>query len=115
MRLSFREWHGHPGSMQLALAVLIGLAGGAMSGLFGIGGGVVMVPAFIYLLGFTQHQSQGTSLAVQCLPVAIAGAVNYYRAGNVDLRVAALAALAAAGFIVGATSDRRLRCRSTRA
>jgi uncharacterized membrane protein YfcA len=84
--------------MQLVFAALIGVLGGAMSGLFGIGGGIVMVPAFVYLLAFGQHQAQGTSLAVLCLPVAIAGAINYYRAGHVDLRVAALAAV---GFLLG--------------
>jgi uncharacterized membrane protein YfcA len=71
--------------MDAILFVLIGLLAGVMGGLFGIGGGIIMVPALIYLKGFTQQKAQGTSLAVFMLPVAILGFLNYYREGQADL------------------------------
>jgi len=64
---------------------LIGLAGGIASGIFGIGGGVVIVPALVYGLGFTQQRATGTSLAVLLPPIGLAAAIEYYRHGNVDL------------------------------
>jgi uncharacterized membrane protein YfcA len=75
----------------LSLAV-IGLLGGMASGVFGIGGGVVIVPALVYGLGFTQQQATGTSLAVLLPPIGLAAAIEYYRHGNVDLRGAAVIA-----------------------
>ncbi len=71
--------------MDIALFVAIGLGAGVLGGLFGIGGGVMMVPALIYLKGFTQQKAQGTSLAVFLLPVAILGFLNYHREGQADL------------------------------
>ena len=59
------------------LLVLIGLLAGVLSGFVGIGGGVVMVPALVMLLGYSQHQAQGTSLAVLVLPVVGLAAWNY--------------------------------------
>jgi hypothetical protein len=70
-----------------------------MSGFFGIGGGVVIVPALVYLIGFTQHKAIGTSLAVLLPPVGVAAVVVYYRRGNVDLRVALVVAI---GLLIGA-------------
>lgn len=66
--------------------------------MFGIGGGLVMVPLLAILLGFSQHKAQGTSLAVLIIPVAILAVINYYKAGNIDIRIAALIA---AGFVGG--------------
>ena len=80
--------------MQYALFALIGLAAGVLSGLFGIGGGILIVPALIYLMGFSQHKAQGTSLAVFVLPVGFLAALNYYKKGNVDLTGAAVVAAA---------------------
>ncbi len=71
----------------------IGLFAGLVSGLFGIGGGVVIVPALVYLAGFSQHQAIGTSLAILLPPVGLAAVIEYYRHGNVDLRVALIVAL----------------------
>lgn len=85
--------------MQLIVGGLIGLAGGVLSGLFGIGGGLVIVPALIVLLGLTAKQAAGTSLAALLLPVGIFGALEYGRAGYVDIRLAALLAL---GLLIGA-------------
>jgi uncharacterized protein len=72
--------------------LLIGLLGGIASGLFGVGGGVVIVPALIYWAGFTQHMATGTSLAVLLPPIGLAGALEYYHHGNVDFRAALIVA-----------------------
>lgn len=77
--------------------IAIGLLAGMLSGLVGIGGGIVMVPLLL-LLGFSQHQAQGTSLAVLVVPVTAAAVFNYYRAGYLDWKYAALIAVF---FVVG--------------
>ena len=84
-------------------AILIGLAAGILSGLVGIGGGIIMVPALLFFMNYTQHQAQGTSLAVLTLPVVILASFYYYnqcqKLGTpVDLKIVGLLA---AGFIVG--------------
>lgn len=85
--------------MQLVLGGLIGLAGGVLSGIFGIGGGLVIVPGLILLLGMTAKQAAGTSLAALLLPVGILGAIEYWRAGYIDVRIAAVVAV---GILIGA-------------
>ena len=84
-------------------ALLIGLAAGMLSGLVGVGGGIIMVPALVFFMHYTQHQAQGTSLAVLTLPVVILASIYYYyecqKAGTpIDLRIVGLLA---AGFLVG--------------
>jgi uncharacterized membrane protein YfcA len=74
--------------------IAIGLFAGVLSGLFGIGGGVVIVPALIYVAGFRQHVATGTSLAVLLPPIGLAAAWEYYRHGNVNIRAAAVIAVA---------------------
>ncbi len=74
--------------------VVIGILGGIAAGLFGVGGGIVIVPALIYWAGFTQHKATGTSLAVLLPPIGLAAAFEYYRHGNVDVRAALILALA---------------------
>jgi len=81
------------------LFVAIGLAAGILSGVFGIGGGVVIVPALIYLAGFSQHRATGTSLAVLLPPIGLAAMWEYYRHQNVDVRAAMI--LAGAVFVGG--------------
>lgn len=71
----------------------IGIAAGILSGIFGIGGGIIMVPALIFLAGFTQLQANGTSLAVLVVPVGLAAVFQYYKAGNVDIRAAIIIAV----------------------
>ena len=66
----------------------IGLVGGIISGLFGVGGGIVIVPALIYWAGFSQHRATGTSLAVLLPPIGLAAVLEYHRHGNVDWRAA---------------------------
>lgn len=85
--------------MQLILAGLVGLAGGVLAGIFGIGGGLVIVPALILLLGMTPKQAAGTSLGALLLPVGILGAIEYWRAGYIDVRLALLVAI---GILIGA-------------
>ncbi|MBN1503044.1 sulfite exporter TauE/SafE family protein [Candidatus Woesearchaeota archaeon] len=80
------------------LFILLGILAGAISGLIGIGGGVLIVPALVYLFGFTQHKAQGTTLALLVVPVGFLAALIYYKAGHVDLRIAALIAI---GFFIG--------------
>ena len=78
--------------------LLLGLLAGVVGGMFGIGGGLLMVPGMVLLLGFTDKQAVGTSLATILLPVGILGVFEHYKAGNVDLRVAALLGI---GFVFG--------------
>ena len=76
------------------LFVVIGLTAGLLSGVFGIGGGVVIVPALIYWAGFTQHRATGTSLAVLLPPIGLAAMWEYYRHDNVNVRAAMIIAVA---------------------
>ena len=80
------------------LAILIGVVTGVVSGLIGLGGGIFIVPALVYIFKMSQHEAQGTSLATLLLPIGLFGFLQYYRSGNVDLRIAALLAM---GFAVG--------------
>jgi len=83
----------------LVLIAIIGLVGGLLSGIFGIGGGLVIVPGLIILAGFVPAKAAGTSLAALLLPVGLLGAIEYYRAGQVDVQAAAIIA---GGLLVGA-------------
>jgi len=71
---------------------VIGIVGGVTAGLFGIGGGVVVVPMLIYWAGFSQHKATGTSLALLLPPIGLAAAIEFYRHGNVDVRAAVIIA-----------------------
>jgi uncharacterized protein YcaQ len=73
--------------------VMIGGLGGVVAGIFGIGGGIVIVPALIYWAGFSQHKATGTSLAALLLPIGLGAVAEYYRNGNVDLRAGAVLAV----------------------
>ena len=82
-----------------ALLVALGLAAGILSGLIGLGGGVIIVPALVFLFHLSQHQAQGTTLAMLVPPIGILAAWTYYRHGYVDLRIAALVGV---GLMIGA-------------
>ena len=87
----------------IIIAIIIGLAAGILSGLVGVGGGIIMVPALIFFLTYTQHQAQGTSLGVLTLPVVIIASLYYYyqcqkQGTPIDLKVVGLLAV---GFVVG--------------
>ena len=80
------------------LLLVIGLLAGALSGLVGVGGGIIMVPFLILFLGFTQHQAQGTSLAVLVIPVTGLAVFNYYKEGFINWKYALVIAVF---FVIG--------------
>ncbi len=84
---------------QLAASVIIGLLAGILGGIFGIGGGILIVPALIYVFGFTQLRAQGTSLVALLAPVGLFGLMEYYKKGEADFKVGGMIAL---GFLLGA-------------
>jgi len=78
-----------PMTLQILLILLaVGLAAGFLSGMVGIGGGIIIVPVLVYFLGFTQHQAQGTTLFMFLLPIGILGVMNYHKQGYVDYKTA---------------------------
>lgn len=82
----------------IILLMIIGLAAGVLSGLVGVGGGIIIVPALVFFLGFTQHEAQGTSLGLLLLPVGILAVMNYYNKGYIDVRVVLVMCVA---FVIG--------------
>lgn len=82
----------------IVLGLLVGVAVGIISGIVGIGGGILFIPALVWLFGMSQHKAQGTSLGALLAPVGLFAFMEYYRNGNADLRIALLLA---AGFLVG--------------
>lgn len=80
------------------MLIIIGLAAGTLAGLVGVGGGVIIIPALVYIMGFDQKEAQGTSLGILLLPVGIFAVINYYKQGFIDLKVVLIISLA---FIVG--------------
>ena len=77
----------------ILMLVLIGVLAGMLSGLVGVGGGVVMVPLLVLLIGYNQHQAQGTSLAVLVVPVTAIAVYNYHKEGFIDWRYVGIIAL----------------------
>lgn len=82
----------------ILLLIVVGLAAGILSGLVGVGGGIIIVPALVFFLGFTQQQAQGTSLGLLLLPVGVLAVMNYYNKGQIDVRVVAIMAIT---FVIG--------------
>ena len=78
--------------------VVVGLAAGVLSGFLGLGGGAIVIPALVFLFGFTQHQAQGTTLAMMIPPIGLLAAYKYYQSGNVKIAAAALMCI---GFFIG--------------
>jgi uncharacterized membrane protein YfcA len=78
--------------------LILGVLAGTLSGLVGIGGGVIIVPALVFLFGFSQQSAQGTTLALMVPPIGILAAWTYYRQGQVDLKIAGFVCL---GFLLG--------------
>jgi uncharacterized membrane protein YfcA len=83
------------------LLVMIGLVAGAMSGFIGIGGGVIMVPALVYIMHLTQHEAQGTSLILMLPPIGILAVMNYYKAGQLSNTHITYGLIIAIAFIIG--------------
>ena len=73
---------------QLVILLIIGLLGGIVSGSLGVGGGIIIVPALVYFMGFNQHLAQGTSIAILLPPTGILAAMQYYKKGFIDIKVA---------------------------
>jgi uncharacterized membrane protein YfcA len=82
----------------IIILVLIGLSAGIIAGALGVGGGIIIVPALVFVFGMTQHHAQGTSLAVLLFPVGILAVMNYYRKGYVNFRYALILIVA---FVLG--------------
>lgn len=82
----------------IIILLCIGLIAGILSGLVGIGGGIIIVPALVYFMSMSQQQAQGTSLAVLLLPVGILAVYYYYNAGFVDVKSALIISIT---FVVG--------------
>ena len=87
-----------PNAMNIALLLLVGLSAGVLSGLLGIGGGILIVPCLVFILGLSQHTAQGTTLALMVPPIGLLAPWTYYKQGCVDIKVAALICL---GFFFG--------------
>jgi uncharacterized membrane protein YfcA len=90
------------------LYLLLGLAAGVISGLIGIGGGTIIVPVLVFLFGLSQHEAQGTTLALLVPPIGFLAAWTYYEEGYVDLKIASLICL---GFFFGGLFGAKLATR----
>lgn len=84
--------------MNQILYIALGLVAGVFGGMFGIGGGTILIPALVYLFGLTQHQAQGTTLAILVPPIGLLAALRYFQAGNVKLSIAGFICI---GFFIG--------------
>jgi len=84
--------------MNQILYIILGIVAGIFSGMFGIGGGTILIPALVYLFSLTQHQAQGTTLAIMIPPIGLLAAWRYYIEGNVKLNITIFVCL---GFFIG--------------
>lgn len=82
----------------IIILILVGIASGMLGGMVGVGGGIIIVPALVFFLGFSQKMAQGTSLGILLLPVGILGVMQYYKQGYIDIKVVLLISL---GFLIG--------------
>ncbi|MEO6489363.1 MAG: sulfite exporter TauE/SafE family protein [Ferruginibacter sp.] len=89
----------------IIILILVGIAAGMLSGLVGVGGGIIIVPALVFLLGFSQKMAQGTSLGILLLPVGILAVIQYYKQGYIDVRVVLVIS---AAFIFGSYFGSRI-------
>ena len=84
--------------MSIVLSLITGLLAGTLSGIFGIGGATIIIPALIFFMGMNQHQAQGTAIAALLPPVGILAAIRYYYSGNVVVDIALYTSI---GFLIG--------------
>ncbi len=82
----------------ILIIIMVGIAAGMLSGLVGVGGGIIIVPALVYFVGFSQKAAQGTSLGLILLPVGILAVLQYYKQGQIDMKVVCILAV---GFVAG--------------
>ncbi len=85
-------------TITVIILLLIGLVAGMLSGLVGVGGGIIIVPALVYFLAFSQKAAQGTSLGILLLPVGVLAVSQYYKHGFIDVKVVLMVSL---GFLIG--------------
>lgn len=81
-------------TQMIIILIMVGIAAGVLSGLVGIGGGIIIVPALVYFLAFSQKMAQGTSLGILLLPIGLLGVIQYYKQGYIDIRVVVIISLA---------------------
>lgn len=86
------------GVVEFVILVSVGVLAGTLSGMLGIGGGIVIIPALVYLLGQSQQMAQGTSLAILIPPIGLVAAMNYYKSGYVNIKYAIIVAIF---FVIG--------------
>ncbi|MDD5439353.1 MAG: sulfite exporter TauE/SafE family protein [Candidatus Omnitrophica bacterium] len=84
--------------MKELLYLGLGLTAGTLSGMFGIGGGTILIPGLIFLAGLSQHEAQGTTLAIMLLPIGLLAVMRYYQSGHVHFYVAIFICI---GFVIG--------------
>jgi len=89
----------------ILILILIGVIAGGFSGFVGLGGGVIIVPALVFILGMSQHMAQGTTLAMMIPPIGILAVINYYKKGLVDMNSGVILALS---FVIGGYFGSRL-------
>ena len=89
----------------ILILILIGVIAGGFSGFVGLGGGVIIVPALVFILGMSQHMSQGNNLAMMIPPIGILAVINYYKKGLVDMNSGVILALS---FVIGGYFGSRL-------
>ena len=89
----------------IGLLIALGMAAGALSSIVGVGGGIILVPALIYLFGYQQMDAQGISLALLMFPVGMLGVIQYYKAGHVNFSLVGIIAI---GFVIGSFFGSRL-------
>lgn len=83
---------------EILILIAIGLAAGILSGMFGIGGGVIMVPALVFFMAMSQQNAQGTSIGLMLLPIGALAAYNYHQEGNLNIKYGLIIA---AAFVIG--------------
>ncbi|MFH1678052.1 MAG: sulfite exporter TauE/SafE family protein [Candidatus Omnitrophota bacterium] len=84
--------------MNILLYIALGLLAGTCSGFLGIGGGTIIIPILVYCFGLSQHQAQGTTLALMVPPIGLLAALKYYYEGNVNIHIVGFTCL---GFFIG--------------
>ncbi len=84
---------------QLLILIVVGILSGMLAGVFGVGGAIIVIPALVFILGLSQHDAQGTSLAFMIPPVGILATWNYWKAGHVNWKMALVLSLT---FVIGA-------------
>lgn len=89
----------------IIICLVIGVAAGFLSGLIGIGGGIIIIPALVMILGYSQKMAQGTTLALMLPPITIFAVINYYKQGFIDIKISLIVII---GFVIGSFFSSKL-------